>query len=303
MNISYDLYRLFYIVAERGSITAAAEALYVSQPAVSQSIRQLEEGLGCRLFVRTAKGVTLTAEGRELYSYVAAGIGELEKGEKRLSALVNLDSGEMHIGASDMTLEYFLLPYLERFHKRYPGIKLRITNGPTPETVRLLAQGEIEFGVISEPAVLPEDIQVTPVRDVRDIFICGPEYRELAERKHSVQELAEYPLIMLEKGTSTRAYVDAWLAEHGMNRQPDFELATSSLIVQFVKRNLGIGCVVEDFAKEAIESGLVYPIQIKEELLARRFALINRKAAMSKASERLLGEILNPAGDWGRLDD
>ena len=234
---------------------------------------------------------------------MAAGIGELEKGEKRLSALVNLDSGEMHIGASDMTLEYFLLPYLERFHKRYPGIKLRITNGPTPETVRLLAQGEIEFGVISEPAVLPEDIQVTPVRDVRDIFICGPEYRELAERKHSVQELAEYPLIMLEKGTSTRAYVDAWLAEHGMNRQPDFELATSSLIVQFVKRNLGIGCVVEDFAKEAIESGLVYPIQIKEELLARRFVLINRKAAMSKASERLLGEILNPAGDWGRLDD
>ena len=114
MNISYDLYRLFYMVAKKGSITAAAEALYISQPAVSQSIRQLEEGLGCRLFLRTAKGVTLTAEGRELYGYVSVGIDELEKGEKRLSALVNLDSGEMHIGASDMTLEFFLLPYLER---------------------------------------------------------------------------------------------------------------------------------------------------------------------------------------------
>lgn len=293
MNISYDLYRLFYMVAEKGSITAAAEALYISQPAVSQSIRQLEEGLGCRVFLRTAKGVTLTAEGRELYSYVAAGISELEKGEKRLSALVNLDSGEMHIGASDMTLEYFLLPYLEQFHKQYPGIKLRITNGPTPETVRLLTQGKIEFGVISEPAVLPEDIQVTPVREVRDIFVCGPEYRELAEKTHSVQDLARYPLIMLEKGTSTRAYVDTWLMEHGMERQPDFELATSSLIVQFVKRNLGIGCVVEDFARAAIDSGEIYPVKLDEKVPARNFALINRKAAMSKASEKLLGEILN----------
>ena len=285
------------MVAKKGSITAAAEALYISQPAVSQSIRQLEEGLGCRLFLRTAKGVTLTAEGRELYGYVSVGIDELEKGEKRLSALVNLDSGEMHIGASDMTLEFFLLPYLERFHKQYPGIKLCITNGPTPETVRLLAQGSIEFGVISEPAVLPEDIQVTPVREVRDIFICGPEYRELAEGEHSVQELAEYPLIMLEKGTSTRAYVDAWLADHGMERRPDFELATSSLNVQFVKRNLGIGCVVEDFAKEAIAAGQIYPVRLKDEVPARRFALISRKAAMSKASEQLLGEILKSSTD------
>ena len=120
MNISYDLYRLFYMVAKKGSITAAAEALYISQPAVSQSIRQLEEGLGCRLFLRTAKGVTLTAEGRELYGYVSVGIDELEKGEKRLSALVNLDSGEMHIGASDMTIQFYLLPYLEKFHEQYP---------------------------------------------------------------------------------------------------------------------------------------------------------------------------------------
>lgn len=297
MNISYDLYRLFYMVAEKGSISAAAEAMFISQPAVSQSIRQLEGKLGCRLFVRTAKGVSLTTEGKELYTYVAAGIGELERGERRLASLINLDSGEMHIGASDMTLEYFLLPYLEKFHKKYPGIKLCITNGPTPETVRLLSQGVIEFGVISEPASLPEDIRVTPVKAVRDIFICGPEYRGLAEGEHSVRELENYPLIMLEKGTSTRAYVDGWMAAHGLLRQPDFELATSSLIVQFAKRNLGVGCVVEDFALEGIAAGQIYRIQMKEEPPARHFALINRKKVMSKAAERLLQEILAASND------
>ena len=124
MNISYDWYRIFYYVALNGNITIASEQLFISQPAVSQSIKQLESSLGCILFIRTAKGVKLTEEGKVLYQHIAKGIEQIKLGEKRLKSQLSLESGEIHIGASDMTLEYLLLPYLEEFHNLYPKIKI-----------------------------------------------------------------------------------------------------------------------------------------------------------------------------------
>ncbi len=106
-NLEY--YRVFYHVAKCGSVTKAAAELSLSQPAVSQSIRQLENVLGMRLFVRSARGLTLTAEGKVLYSYAEAGCGQFEAGERNLLQMKNLECGEITIGASDMTLRFFLL--------------------------------------------------------------------------------------------------------------------------------------------------------------------------------------------------
>ena len=257
MDISLDWYRAFLAAAQTGSITRAAEELYVSQPALSQTIRQLEAALHCALFRRTPKGVVLTAEGRALLPFAQEGIARLKQGERRVRALTSLEDGEITVGASDMTLEFFLLPRLEEFHRLFPGVRVTITNGPTPETLKRLEAGTIDFGVVSEPADFPGAI---PLREIEDIFVAHPD--DAPERPLHLSELAARPLVLLEKDTSTRRYVDAFLAENGIRPVPAFELATSSLIVQFARRGLGVGCVVRDFAKQALAEGAVAEVKI-----------------------------------------
>ena len=148
-NLEY--YKVFYYVGKLGSLTHAAEELSISQPAVSQALKQLEDTLGTKLFVRASRGIRLTPEGESLYFYVKRGYEEIELGEKKLKKIMNLESGELRIGASDMTLQFYLLPYLEKYHEKYPHIKVTVTNAPTPETLQFLKEGKIDFGVVSTP--------------------------------------------------------------------------------------------------------------------------------------------------------
>lgn len=283
MDISLDWYRAFLAAAECGSITRAAEELYVSQPALSQTIRQLEAALHCALFRRTPKGVILTAEGRALLPFAREGIARLKRGEGRVRALTSLEDGEITVGASDMTLEFFLLPRLEEFHRLHPGVRVTITNGPTPETLRRLDVGSIDFGVVSEPADFPGAI---PLREIEDIFVARPD--DAAAEPLSPAALAARPLVLLEKDTSTRRYVDAYFAENGLRPVPAFELATSSLIVQFARRGLGVGCVVRDFAEAALREGAVQEVRVNPPIPPRRFLLAARGEPASKAAEALL---------------
>ena len=170
MNISLEYYRIFYHVVKEGSITAAANTLCVSQPAVSQTIRQLEAGLGVTLFLRAQKGIRLTAEGQTLFQYVERGYETILQGEHALQSMLELELGEIHIGASDMTLKYYLLPYLERFHEQYPSVKVNVTNGPTPETLKHLKDGKIDFCVVSGPIEGYEELAEAPVTYPTPIF-------------------------------------------------------------------------------------------------------------------------------------
>ncbi len=283
MDFSLDWYRAFLAAANCGSITRAAEELYVSQPALSQTIRQLEAALQCALFKRTPKGVVLTAEGQALLPFAQEGIARLRQGEHRVRALTSLEDGEITVGASDMTLEFFLLPRLEEFHRLHPGVRITITNGPTPETLRKLESGTIDFGVVSEPADFPGAILL---REIADIFVTHPV--DAPDRPLSLAELTSRPLVLLEKNTSTRRYVDAFFAAHDAQLLPAFELATSSLIVQFARRGLGIGCVVRDFAETALASGDVVEVKIDPPIPPRHFLLAAHGSPASKAAEALL---------------
>ena len=201
MNINLEYYKIFYYVARQGSVTAAAAELSVSQPAVSQAIKALEHAVGIPLFVRTGKGVRLTPAGEILYSYVQNGYETILRGEKKLREMKGLESGELRIGASDMTLRFFLLPYLQRFHEAYPKIKLTVTNGPTPETLRYMQEGRIDFGVVTSPVTGHEEVSVFPVRPIRDTFVAGYKFWEYKNRIIPLKELADVPLICLEKNT------------------------------------------------------------------------------------------------------
>lgn len=288
-NLEY--YKVFYYVAKEKSVTGAAQKLAISQPAVSQSMKQLESVLGAKLIMRSARGIRLTPEGEVLYEYVRRGYEEIENGERVLERLLNLESGEVRIGASDMTLEYYLLGFLEVFHESYPGIKVHVTNGPTPETVQYLKEGRIDFGIVTGPIEFSEDemIEAVPVRQIEDVFVAAHKFTHLKNHMLSFEDLLEYPIIFLEKNTSTRKYVDGVLKNSGVILHPEFELATSDMIVQFALKNLGIGCVVRDFAKEQLEKGKLFELRFKQMIPKRQMYIIkNSQLPSSRAAEKLL---------------
>lgn len=233
MDINLEYYKIFYYVAGSQSITLAAEQLAISQPAVSQAVKHLEQALSCPLFVRTTKGVRLTKEGEMLYSYVQRGYETILSGERKLSEMLNLEQGEICIGASDMTLKYFLLPYLEEFHERYPGIRVTVTNAPTPETIRHLCDGRIDFGIVSTPVEKRASLKCVPVKEIRDVFVAGRKFEYLKERMLGYEELMKLPVMCLEGNTSTRTYVEQFLASKQVTIRPEFELATSDMLIQF----------------------------------------------------------------------
>ncbi len=288
MNINLEYYKIFYHVATELSITGAAKKLCISQPAVSQAMKQLEQGLGIQLLTRRAKGVSLTRAGTLLFSYVGEGYETILTGEKQLEKMMNLEYGEVRIGASDMTLQFYLLPYLERFHQLYPEIKVTVTNAPTPQTIDHLNQGRIDFGVVTMPVEVDSHFDVFQVRKIQDVFVAGDKFRELEHKVLDYNVLAELPLICLEGKTSTRTYVEQYLHTMDIEVKPEFELATSDMIVQFASRNLGIGCVVEDFARRQLEDGSLFELQFNEKLPGRDMCLIfDKRATMSVAASKL----------------
>lgn len=286
-NLEY--YKVFYHVAAAGSLTMAAGQLNISQPAVSQSVKQLETALGVKLFARAPRGVRLTTEGELLYGYVARGYEQIALGEQRLKQMMNLELGEIHIGASDMTLQFFLLPYLEQFHEKYPEVRVLVSNAPTPETLLNLQDDKIDFGVVSTPFEERCGLQAKAVRKIEDVFVAGRKFMQYKNRMLDLQELEKMPLICLEGVTSTRSYMDAFLQKNGVQVRPEFELATSGMIVQFALRNLGVGCVVRDFAKEYLEDGSLFELRFNRIIPKRHFCVVtNPKSPLSVAAAHML---------------
>lgn len=300
MTSNLEYYKVFYYVAKCGSLTEAARELSISQPAVSQSLKQLEQQCGTSLFYRRGKGVKMTGEGELLFSYVKQGYEQIMQGERRLAQMNNLERGEIRIGASDMTLKFYLLPYLEQFHERYPNIKVIVSNATTPEAIRLLKEGTIDVGVVSTPFVAGKEVQAVPVREIEDIFVAGRRFIQYKNRMLDFAQLETMPLIALEGRTSTRSYMDDFLHQNGVIIRPEFELATSDMIVQFALRNLGIGSVVRDFAREGLESGLLFELRFNQMIPKRHFCVVSDTARpLSSAAGELLKLLyeVSPAGE------
>jgi DNA-binding transcriptional LysR family regulator len=289
MNIDLEYYRIFYYVAKAGSFTLAGEELCISQPAVSQAMKLLETSLGSKLFIRIPKGVRLTPEGEVLFTYVQRGYEYILMGEAKFQKMLDLENGEIRIGASDMTLQFYLLPYLERFHEKFPGIKVTVSNAPTPDTLEYLYEGKIDFGIVSEPFEAKAEIAITRVREIQDCFVAGSRFLPLKDKILKYKALEELPIICLEHNTSTRRFIDEYLKANDVVLKPEFELAMSDIIVKFAGRNLGVGCVVKDFAKEAIETGNLFELRFEQELPKRHFCIITgNNNPISTAAKELL---------------
>jgi len=210
MSVKLDLYKIFWEVAKSGSLSKGAKNLYMTQPAVSQAIHQLEEELGIRLFTRIPRGVVLTNEGKILFEHVSSAMNLIKLGEIKLAESKNLMSGVLRVGVGDTISKYYLLPYLESFHKEYPNIKLNIINRTTLEICQLLKSGEVDIGICNLP-IRDSALNVIKLMDIQDIFVCGKKYKYLTYKKLSFEELAQLPLILLEGKANSRQYVEKFL--------------------------------------------------------------------------------------------
>lgn len=289
--MSLDRYRTFWAVAEAGSFTKAANALFLSQPAVSQAVKKLEIDMGTRLFLRSSRGVVLTAEGSVLYAHIREAFHLIEAGERRLEAMRRLDAGEIRVGSSDTLCQYVLLPALDRFHRRYPAIRIHVTNGTSSETMALLQSGRIDFGLVNLP-VPDAGLIVRPGPILREGFVAGPHYRELAERRLSLAEAAALPLILLDSESVTRGDLDEFFRGRGLTLRPAIELGSHDLMVEFAKIGLGVAHVVLSFVAPALLDGSLYEIQTTPPLPERHTGLVlPSDGPQSTAVETLLDDL------------
>jgi DNA-binding transcriptional LysR family regulator len=249
-------------------------------------------------FSEPAAALIFTPEGELLYGYINSAFTNIEAGEDKLREISGLNGGVLRIGASDMTLEFFLLDYIERFNEEYPKIKLSITNNSTSETLKALRSGQIDFCVISEPAELESDVEAIPVRTINDILVCSQSEKFNGLFKDGqaadVARLSDYPLIMLDRGTSTRKYIEAHFRKSGVHDlEPSIELAQNDLILQFALRGIGAAFIVEDFARIYLESGELRKVRLNKPIPPRWFLLTRlKKIPLSAAPKQFICEML-----------
>ena len=286
MSVKLELYRVFKEVAEVGNITAAAQALYISQSAVSQSIKQLEHDLQTRLFARNSRGVTLTAEGQMLYEYVRSAMGLLETGEEKLSQTRELQMGKLIIGASDTVTSQFLLPSLDRFHKQHPAIHIQIVSGRSHKVLGLLRSGKVDIAFASTPSDT-SSLDIYPCFDTHSIFVAGAEYPCDFDHIYSLDEIAAFPLILLERKASSRLYLERYFLQNGLRLNPEIELGARSLLVDLAAIGFGVAGVTEEFVHRDLESGRLKKLNTSFEIPARSvdMCLLN-DVPQSAAAER-----------------
>ena len=267
MAVRLELYRVFLEVAKQGNISAAAQNLFISQSAVSQSVKQLEEQLQVRLFSRSTRGVSLTSEGKLLLEYVSHALGLLQSGEEKIAASRQLLTGELIIGASDTVTKTYLLSRLEAFHKDYPDIRIRILNGTTSMVLDYLHAGQVDIAFASEAP----DETVYSVRhcvDTHTIFVAAPDYLEF-DKVYTMEEIAALPLILLERKASSRVYVGRYFQEHGVQIHPEIELGSHNLLISLARIGLGVACVTEEFSLSGLSRGVIVPLKTDFEIPPR----------------------------------
>lgn len=288
MNINYETYRIFYHVAQEGSISKAANILLISQPAVTWQIKSLEEQLGLTLFVRTKKGVTLTDEGKILFEYVKKGIEAFTNGENALTNLKNLESGIIRIGASTTVSKHVLMPYLAKFHELYPNIEIKIVNTLTEDLIKELRNGNLDMLLLNLPMTEAKDLKTIKVQDVQDIFVGNKKYYDLTKGSTTLKELNNYPLLFQKSPSNTRTFLNNYLKNNKVSLTPKTEIVSYNLIMDFVKSGFGIGYATREFISQDLKDKTLFEIKVNPPIPKRSIGIVTLEKTIPNYSVKKL---------------
>lgn len=275
MDINFEYYKIFYYVAKYKNLTKAAAALGSSQPNVTRVMKLLESQLGCRLFIREARGIRLTEEGEVLYTHVEAAFRHLINAQEEIGRPGSLTSGAVEIGTTETALHLFLLDALHSFRQKYPEIKIKIHNHTTPEIMKLLAGGRVDFAVITTPYELPATVSAFTILDFEEILVAGTQYNALCETTLKLGDVKKYSWIGLGRGSVTYDLYKDFFIHHGIDWEPDMEVETSDLMLPLIENNFGIGFVPRQTAQPLIEEGKLVQIRIDFTIPGRSIQVVS----------------------------
>ena len=287
MDINYELYKVFYYVATTLSFSEASKKLYISQSAVSQSIKALEGKLSQTLFIRSTKKVRLTPEGEILLRHIEPAISLIRRGESQLLESITT-GGQIRIAASDTICRYFLVPYIERFHQTFPNLHIKVINATSIRCVDILKNGQADFIVVNYPnAYLNNLWSIKRIKQFRDVFVANQSFSQLKDRKLSLAELSEYPLLMLDKQSTTSEFLHSLFQQHQLELVPEAELSSNDLLIDLARIGLGIAFVPDYCVPE--DSDDLFIVETRESLPQRELAVVyNDKLPVSPAVTEFL---------------
>lgn len=301
MDINYELYKVFYYVARTLSFSEASKRLFISQSAVSQSVKVLEKKLGQNLFVRSTKKVQLTPEGEILFKHIEPAMNLIRKGETQLLEANSLNGGQLRIAASDTICRYFLVPYLSRFHSAWPGVHIKVTNSTSIECAHILEQGQVDFILSNYPnSALGSTMNVRVIREFHDVFAANPAHFPLTRRTLSLSELLEYPILMLDRKSTTSEFLHALFQKYHLDLVPEIELSSNDLLIDLARIGLGVA-FVPDFCipKNAPD---LFTLSLSEKLPARELvAVYNETVPLSPAAKQFMELLAPPRNREGSL--
>jgi len=287
MDINFEYYKIFYYVAKYGNITKAAAVLGSSQPNVTRVMKLLESQLNCKLLIREPRGISLTEEGKQLYSHVEIACRHLFGAQEEIGGEAAAEKGgTVKIGATETALHLFLLDILPDFRKEYPAVKIKIHNHTTPEIVKQLVGGKLDLAVITAPFEMPKAISCEKVLDFREILVGGTEYEGVGGAGFELKDIKKYPWIGLGEGTATYEIYKNFFIEHRIDMEPDMEVATSDLMLPLIENNLGIGFVPEKLACPLIREKRLVQIKVDYEIPKRSIQIVSdRMQGKSSAAD------------------
>ena len=286
MDINYELYKVFYYVAKTLSFSEASKQLYISQSAVSQSIKSLETKLNQHLFVRSTKKVKLTPEGEMLFKHIEPAVNLIIRGENQILDANTLNGGQLRIGASDTICRYYLVPYLKEFHAHFPNVHIKVTNQTSARCVDLLDNGQVDLIVTNAPNPRMNTVQkVRQVKEFKDIFIANSQHFSYLEDKAlSLKELLGYPILMLDKQSMTSEFLHSLFQQRQLDLVPEVELSSNDLLIDLARIGLGIA-FVPDFCLPEDDPDL-FKIQTTEILPSRHLVVgYNDQVPISEAAK------------------
>lgn len=268
--VNLELYRVFYTVAKFGSSTRAAEELFISQPAVSQAVKQLENQLGVTLFNRTHMGMELSPQGGKLiYKKVEEALRLLEEAESKLTELKTTATGTLRVGATDAIFSHILADKIVAYSNKYPAVHFELLTGTTPETLSQLKEGKCDVGFVNLP-IDDRDVNFTgTVAHLSDVFVAGKKFGNLKGEKVNLADLQGYPLLMIEGNTIARRALSAYTQTLGIQLHPDIEVENWDLMLKFAVSGMGIGCVPREYALPFLNSGELFEVDVVPHLPVR----------------------------------
>lgn len=247
MNVDLELYKVFYVVAKHKHMTKASEELHISQPAISQSIKKLEDQLGGILFLRSNKGMELTEEGKMFYEYVKGALELINNAENEFTSFKDLSKGEVKIGCSTTLTKLVLINALKDFHLDYPNININITNDLTSNLINDLKLGKLDFVIFNESNIKETNLNLENIKELKQGFIYNPELYD--DNINNFEDLNNVPLILQKEESNSRKLLDYIALQNNVKLIPKMEVVSQELITEFTNIGLGIGFAIIDLAK------------------------------------------------------